>query len=684
MSRNLTLPIFKHSLIAVAVFALISPISFAQEEKVNSNETIEELENFSQETSAIDLSKVVVTAGGFSQEVKSAPASISVVSKAELDNAPFRDVTDALKDVPGVVITGGGASQDISIRGMAPQYTLMMVDGKRQNSRQTRPNSDGSGIEQGWIPPLAAIDRIEVVRGPMSSRYGSDAMGGVINIITKKVADKWGGNVRTDYTVQHDSDAGNGSNTEFYLNGPLIKETLGLQLYGKYSNRQEDEFSGGNPEQRIENIGGKLSFVPVKGQTFELEYGSGFQKRFWTADKSADKSSDNKYKRNNGSLRYTGEFDGGIIADLLVSHEKNNNYSRNMIVKNTEVNGNVIIPIGTHTITVGGQYVDEKLNDNNNKFGSHINNIERKSFAIFIEDEWWILDNFALTAGLRYDHDENYGAHWSPRLYGVWNIDEAWTIKGGISTGYRTPSIRQAVADWGHGTGGGRTNGVILGNPNLKPEKSTNYEISVNFAPDENLDINTTVFYTQFKDKLQNIEICRSPGYTGKYDSSIHDKCIAPNGQKYYFIQTNQNIDDATLKGVELAARWRPVEEVTLSTSYTFTKTEQTSGANKGDPLNRIPKHLLNVSADWQFTPQANIWVKANYRGKETQLSRGGAKGTEYPSYTMVDIGGSYKFDDRTSFFAGVYNLTNKKITDEKYGKSLDGRRYWLGVSVDF
>ncbi len=355
-----------------------------------------------------------------------------------------------------------------------------------------------------------------------------------------------------------------------------------------------------------------------------------------------------------------------------------------MIVKNTEVNGNVIIPIGTHTITVGAQYLDEKLSDNNNKLNVSTNNIDRKSYAFFIEDEWWLLDNFALTAGVRYDHDDNYGSHVSPRLYGVWNIDDAWTLKGGISTGYRTPSIRQAVADWGHGTGGGRTNGVILGNPSLKPEKSTNYEIGINFAPNDNVNISTTVFYTKFKDKLQNIELCRSPDYTGKYNSAVHDTCVAPNGNKFYFIQTNENIDNATLKGIELSAQWRPIDTVMLSTSYTFTKTEQTSGVNKGAPLNRIPKHLLNIGADWQFTPQANVWVKANYRGKETELSRQGSAGTTYPSYTMVDIGGSYKFDDRTSFFAGIYNVTNKKIQTDNYGKRLEGRRYWVGVSVDF
>lgn len=79
-----------------------------------------------------------------------------------------------------------GSSSDISIRGMASQYTLFLVNGKRISTRGTRPNSDNSGIEQGWLPPLESIERIEVIRGPMSSLYGSDAMGGVINVITKK------------------------------------------------------------------------------------------------------------------------------------------------------------------------------------------------------------------------------------------------------------------------------------------------------------------------------------------------------------------------------------------------------------------------------------------------------------------------------------------------------------------
>lgn len=677
-------PRFKRTLLSSALILICSTgLSLAQ--SVPNTVELEEEELLTKKPT-IDLSKIVVTAAGFAQEVKDAPASISVVSKQDLENAPFRDVTDAIADIPGVVITGGSASQDISIRGMASKYTLMMVDGKRINSRETRPNSDGSGIEQGWVPPLAAIERVEVIRGPMSSRYGSDAMGGVVNVITKKITDRWLGSVRSEYTVQHDSDAGNENSTEFYFSGPLVSDKLGLQLFGKYSGRNEDDAQGGYPKRNMENIGGKLTFVPIDGQTFELDYGVGFQKRESTAKSTSPRrAGESKYKRNNISARYLGEFDHGITTELLYSHEKNNNYTRKMITKNTEVSGNVIMPLGAHTVTIGGQYREEELQDNNNRLNPDISSVSRKTHALFIEDEWWLLDNFSLTGGVRYDHDDVYGSNFAPRLYAVWNIDEAFTLKGGISTGYKTPGLRQAVADWGHGTGGGRTDGVILGNPNLKPEKTTNYEIGINYSPDATLDLNATAFYTKFKDKLQNIEVCRSPAFAGpEYDPAVDNQCDGPNGTKFYFVQTNENIDTAELKGLELAARWKPTDTITLQGSYTYTKTKQTSGDHKGAPLNRIPEHNFNVKADWQATHQANIWTKVTYRGKEQSLSRQGALGTEYDAYTLVDIGATYKFNRDVSVYGGVYNLTDKQIDNDTYGKKLDGRRYWIGVNVDF
>ena len=142
------------------------------------------------------LSEVVVSASGFEQKVKDAPASISVISREELQTRQFRDLAEALRGVEGIDVGGGTGKTgglDISIRGMPSDYTLILIDGRRQNvAGDVTPNGFGAA-HTSFMPPVSAIERIEVIRGPMSTLYGSDAMGGVINIITRKVAKEWTG-----------------------------------------------------------------------------------------------------------------------------------------------------------------------------------------------------------------------------------------------------------------------------------------------------------------------------------------------------------------------------------------------------------------------------------------------------------------------------------------------------------
>ncbi|MCS0237561.1 TonB-dependent receptor plug domain-containing protein, partial [Vibrio alginolyticus] len=147
------------------------------------------------------METVVVTASGYEQNVTEAPATISVLTREQLENRSYKDLTDALSDIPGVTVTGGGDGQDISIRGMPAQYTAILVDGRKQSGRETQTNGS-TFTEQDWLPPLSAIERIEVVRGPMSTLYGSDALGGVINIITRKNYQEWHGSLRAETTLQ--------------------------------------------------------------------------------------------------------------------------------------------------------------------------------------------------------------------------------------------------------------------------------------------------------------------------------------------------------------------------------------------------------------------------------------------------------------------------------------------------
>ena len=169
---------------------------------------------------------MVVTASATEQNLKDAPASISVITQEDLQRKPVQNLKDVLRDVPGVQLTSEGDNRKgVSIRGLDSSYTLILIDGKRVNSRNAvfRHND----FDLNWVP-VDAIERIEVVRGPMSSLYGSDALGGVVNIITKKIGQKWTGTLSADSTIQEHRDRGDTYDGQFYTSGPLVDGLLGL------------------------------------------------------------------------------------------------------------------------------------------------------------------------------------------------------------------------------------------------------------------------------------------------------------------------------------------------------------------------------------------------------------------------------------------------------------------------
>ena len=141
---------------------------------------------------ATQMETTVVTASGFEQKITDAPASISVITRAELAKRPYMTLIDAVRDLEGVDVgetSDKTGQKTISIRGMSSDYTLILIDGRRQNNHgDIYPNSFG-GNQFNHIPPLDMIERIEIIRGPASTLYGAAALGGVINNITRKVSD---------------------------------------------------------------------------------------------------------------------------------------------------------------------------------------------------------------------------------------------------------------------------------------------------------------------------------------------------------------------------------------------------------------------------------------------------------------------------------------------------------------
>lgn len=631
---------------------------------------------------------LVVTATGFEQKIQNAPASISVISKEQIEDKAYRDITDALKDVPGVVVTGGGSSSDISIRGMSSQYTLFLIDGKRISTRGTRPNSDNAGIEQGWMPPLESIERIEVIRGPMSSLYGSDAMGGVINVITKKTSNTrgWAGSLHGDATFQENHDSGDIFQTDFYASGPLIDGLLGAKVTGLLSRRAEDKIVNGYNEQKMRNGSVAFNLTPDDKNDFDLELSRELQDRNSTPGESmaAEKcgktctpntKSESRYEHTTYALTHHGYYDD-INTTTYVQQEKTNNPGRAMASYNTILNNQNQLFLGDHTLTLGGQYRYEKLKDDGNQLeaAQGLNKLTRWSWALFGEDEWAMTDSFTLTGGLRMDKDENYGTHWTPRGYGVWHLAEQWTLKGGVSAGYRSPDLRQSSANWGQVTGGGRLDGIIVGNPDLKPEKSLSEEIALLWDNNDNLNAGITLFNTDFKDKITEVRRC---------ESSADPACRIGN-HSYDFVSDRVNVDKANMRGVESTFGWKITPALNLTSNYTYTESEQKSGQFSGKPLNKMPKHMFNSTLDWQATPDVGFWSRLNLRGKTSEyLSRTSmTQGT--PSYTLVDVGLRYNANKDMTVSAGVYNVFDKTIDYENYETILDGRRYTVGLTYNF
>ena len=174
--------------------------------------------------------------------------------------------------------TGKTGGLDISIRGLPSEYTLILIDGRRQNVAGDVTPNGFSTAHTSFLPPVSAIERIEIIRGPMSTLYGSDAMGGVVNIITRKVADTWGGSLSGQIGVPEAGDEGGQRRLNAYLSGPLVKDRLGIALRGTVYDRDASDRLGSGTgrdprpgESRQYSAGARLTLTPNRAHELWLD-----------------------------------------------------------------------------------------------------------------------------------------------------------------------------------------------------------------------------------------------------------------------------------------------------------------------------------------------------------------------------------------------------------------------------
>ena len=667
------------------------------------------------------LDGVVVSASGFSQQIKEAPASISVLSGDELTKDSFTSLHSIAQKVPGVNVVGGedGAASGISIRGMEKSQTLVLIDGKRVNSSSANPKGGAGDMNSNFIPPAEAIERIEVIRGPMSSLYGSDAVGGVINIITKKDFSKFSGNVGISTTINAHKGIGDGRQGDFYLNLPLYKDLFALQLWGYKKLRDEDNYKGGYQKSDKRNLSAKLWITPDEHNKFFILGSSEKHDYSRTVGKTATIKTNKvlnayDYEKKSYGVGYLGEFDN-LNADISYIYDETQRTSLfdkfiPAKAKNHNFNSKFTTFFGAHTLTFGYDFSKQNVGTTFIVSNASRNGLkDPKTYSMsehagFIEDEWQILDEkLFLTLGSRLTHNEFFGNHLSPRAYLVYNATDTLSLKGGVATGYKTPDVNQISPEVG--TIQKAWSIVDFGNKDLKPEKSTTYEVGAYYDNQADFRGSVTLFRNEFKDKILDTDGSKRVNGIPAFGTCTNAPDVTCPGWGTYF-----NIEGATVWGVELSGDYDILSNLNLSSNYTYNKSKiktgdptintprgpmkfSQTGLNRldGKSLTATPEHVFHATLTYKPIKSVKTFFGANYESKLTSVNFGAGNSVRENTKDLLtfDTGVSWDANKHLTLSLNAYNIFDKVRYDEAladdgkyYFYPQEGRRFWFKVAA--
>jgi outer membrane receptor for ferrienterochelin and colicins len=607
------------------------------------------------------IEHIVVTATGSEHAVATAPASISILTQEDILQLPIKDIGDALKGLAGISISNwAGGRNQINLRGLDEDYVLMLVNGKRVSSSNglwRAGNFDNTSV------PLSAIERVEVVRGPMSALYGSDAVGGVINIITKTPSSDWQSTVSAESSFMSKGDGGDSYRVNLYTSGQL-NDQLALTFTAETAQQDLWNYDKVTPtsdtieERKTLKFSTSLQWKIAEDQSIDFDitkdeddvpmtnYGGA------TREQSID--------RLTLGITHKAEFDWGGTQLLLNRSEAdlydyNSRYSlqpplgRDIKEIFTTARGTIFLPLDKHDITLGMEYLKTEVEDPTQYPDKKGDSLSLSS--IFGQDEIELTDSLVATIGARFEDSENYGSHVSPRGYLVYSVDDDIVIKGGVGTAFRAPTLFESSTSFSSVSCRGACQ--ISGNPDLKEETSVNTEISVLVNKD---DWSTSV--TLFNNTVKNLITVE--GWDGTSQT------------RSYF-----NSTEVDLQGIELTATTRLNDAISVDFNYTYLTTEDVNGQS----LSYRPEHTSNLKINWQVLDAVSVFANVNYYGEHLNNRKEDMSG-----YSRIDTGLQYALNSDIDLKAGVSNITDEQpVLDEPTTDMiLQGRAIFVGASFNF
>ncbi len=742
---------FKLSHLSLAIVAAsLSPCTLFAAEVVDAE--VDALSAAAEPTDAITLKDAVVTA---KQELKQAPG-VSIITAEDIKKRPpANDLSDVIRREPGVNLTGNstsgsrGNNRQIDLRGMGPENTLILIDGRPSSSRNAvrygwTGDRDTRG-ETNWVP-AEEVERIEILRGPAAARYGSGAMGGVVNIITKRPTEELRGSV-TLYAIQPEDDAeGAGQRANFNLSGAL-NDSLAFRLYGGANKTNADDADinaerqvgadtlvAGREGVRNKDISGLLSWQINPDHSLDLEATYSRQGNIYAGDTMLNGGGafvnqlygkeTNIIQRSSYALTHNGEYDwGSSTASLAYDYTRNERLNEGLAgggegapaegagvfmsrLRNTRANAEVNLPLevgAPQVLTLGGEYLYESLNDPGSMraqtwdpgvggvpvvpgFDRSQTKTTAHSFALFAEDNIEVGERTIVTPGLRYDDHEEFGGNWSPSLNASHELTDELTLKGGIARAYKTPNLYQSNPNY-------LLYSMGFGCNAAEANAGGCYLIgNPDLKPETS--INKEIGLAFDKGSWRTSATYFRNDYKNKIVSSNEAAFRLANGRR---VQNWENSGKAVVEGVEgnLFVTLSP----TLEWNTNFTYMIESKDKDSGEPLSIIPEYTVNTSLDWAATEKLSLQVSGTYYGTQESPSYNARRNVAIDSqaqkdidpYGLMGVSAGYAFNEQYSVRMGINNLFDKRIYREgnateaganTYNEA--GRAYFASVTASF
>ncbi len=620
--------------------------------------------------SAYDVDAVIVTGSRTETLLKDAPVITRVITPERIEQVNPVDFATLLQyELPGIQMTTahGSSKTSITYQGLDSDYLVFLIDGERFAGEGAAGNIDFSRIN------VNDIERIEVTRGAASTLYGSNALGGVVNIITKSAT--------RPFTADLSARVGNGTSGQTYTGSVGFKRSK-FSSYSSFTYFQRDSYTVDDAEAdftyNTEDTDGNVTENESSSTTTVTGY------KTYNASQKFGYNITDKISANVTGTFYRNEVEPNtkdfseIYDDIRVTptlkyliNDKNQldaTYTYNLYTKlesptwsyegeerdytNTLNSGRINYTgrFGNHTLSGGVETMHEYLQHYffyNSDDATIPGDRERIAFSSYLQEDWKALDNLHIVAGVRGDYQEEYGFYATPKVSVMYRPIDKVTIRANYAMGYRMPTLQELYQEFLH------VAWYYYGNENLKPEKSAQYSGSVEFNNNKGLNVSASAYYNTFKDKISLDTISED---SDKYD---------PDNMWIAYTREYINVDDAKTLGVEVMANYRTPFGLSVMGTYTFVDDYEIN--SDGYNISTVRPHTATFNTTYtkrfntkkigDITP--SVALNGQWQGKNTVYQSSSSSFYTYGNRFMASMNMSVRLPRGITAGLTLNNLLN-------------------------